>query len=86
MSIVDDIEREAKRLNALDKALDVAGVLMHPDTADKVCAWLGGRTMAEHHQRCYPSGVEIMRDPTCPVGLALPQSRTQLAAWKARRA
>jgi hypothetical protein len=84
VSIVDDIAREAERLNALDKALDVAGVLMHPETADKVCAWLGGRTMAEHYQLCYPDGVEIMRDPTCPVGLALPQSRSQLVAWKER--
>lgn len=84
MSIVDDIAAEAKRLNALDEALDVAGVLMHPDTAARVSPILGGRTTAEHYALCY-KGAEIMCDPTFPRGLAIPQSRAQVAEWKRRR-
>lgn len=83
MSIVDDIAAEAARLNAIDEALDVAGVLMHPDTADALALSLG-RTTAEHYALCY-QGVEIMCDPTFPRGLAIPQSRAQVAEWKRRR-
>jgi hypothetical protein len=84
VSIADDIAAEAERLNAIDDALDVAGVLMHPDTADKVCAHLGGQTVAEHYAFCYRSA-ELLLDASVPMGLAIPQSRKQVAEWKARR-
>lgn len=82
MDIDAQIRVEAQRLNALDAAIEIAGVLMHPDTADSVIPMFK-RVVSEHYLRVYP-GAEIMRDPTCPVGLCIPQSRAQFAAWKAR--
>lgn len=83
MSVEDDIAAAAARLNAIDDELDIAGVLMHPDTADALVLSLD-RTAAEHYALCY-TGAEILRDPTFPRGVAIPQSRAQVAAWKATR-